>query len=51
MASVRERNGRFTGLYRDAAGKQRSAGAFDSETEALKAAEYEEALAHPPLDD
>jgi hypothetical protein len=48
MASTRERNGRFTGLYRAASGKQRSAGTFDSETEALKAAGYEEALAHPP---
>ena len=48
MASTRERNGRFTGLYRDASNKQKSAGTFDSETEALKAAEYEEALAHPP---
>lgn len=48
MASTRERSGRFTGLYRDASNKQRSAGTFDSETEALKAAEYEEALAHPP---
>ncbi len=48
MASTRERNGRCTGLYRDASNKQKSAGNFDSETEALKAAEYREALAHPP---
>ncbi|HWG60168.1 MAG TPA: N-6 DNA methylase [Streptosporangiaceae bacterium] len=48
MASTRERSGRFTGLYRDSAGKQKSAGTFDDEKEALKAAEYEEALANPP---
>jgi hypothetical protein len=48
MASTRERNGRFTGLYRDSAGKQKNAGTFDDEKEALKAAEYEEALANPP---
>lgn len=38
MASVRERNGRFTGLYHDAEGRQRSAGAYSTRTEA-KAAE------------
>lgn len=48
MASTRERSGRFTGLYRDADDKQKSAGTFDDEREALKAAEYEEALANPP---
>jgi integrase len=47
MASTRERSGRYTGLYRDSAGKQRSAGTFPSEREALRAAEHEEALAHP----
>lgn len=48
MASTRERNGRFTGLYRDSSGKQKSAGTFDDEKQALKAAEYAEALANPP---
>lgn len=38
MASVRERNGRFTGLYRDAEGRQRSAGSYPTRTEAKKAA-------------
>jgi hypothetical protein len=35
MASARERNGRWTGLYRDANGKQRSAGTYDTQEEAL----------------
>ena len=48
MASTRERNGRFTGLYRDAQGRQRSAGSFGDEKTALKAAEYAEAVANPP---
>lgn len=48
MASTRERNGRFTGLYRDAQGKQRSAGTFASEREALRAAGHAEAVANPP---
>jgi hypothetical protein len=38
MASVRERNGRFTGLYDDASGKQKSAGTFVTEKEARQAA-------------
>jgi hypothetical protein len=48
MASTRERNGRYTGLYRDSVGKQKSAGTFDTDKEALKAAEYAEAVANPP---
>ncbi len=48
MASTRERNGRYTGLYRDAQGRQRSAGSFGDEKAALKAAEYAEAVANPP---
>jgi integrase len=48
MASARERNGRFAGLFRDASGKQRSAGTFDDERSALKAAEHAEAVANPP---
>jgi integrase len=48
MASVRERNGRFTGLYDDASGKQKSAGTFGTDKEAREAAEYAHALAHPP---
>lgn len=48
MASTRERNRRFTGLYRDSAGKQKSAGTFGTEKEALRAAEYAEALENPP---
>ncbi len=35
MASVRARNGRFTGLYRDASGAQKSAGTFGTYDEAL----------------
>jgi len=48
MASTRERNGRHVGLYRNAQGRQRSAGTFDTAREALKAAEHAEALANPP---
>jgi len=48
MASTRERNGRFTGIYRDASGKQKSAGTFAAAREALKAAEHAEAAANPP---
>lgn len=48
MASTRQRNGRYTGLYRDRSGKQRSAGTFTTEKEALKAARGEEALAARP---
>ncbi len=38
MASTRERDGRFIGLYRDPAGRQRSAGTFPTKTKALDAA-------------
>src|SRR5690242_10837483 len=38
MASVRERNGRFTGLYRDADNQQKSAGTYGTKREALRAA-------------
>jgi hypothetical protein len=31
MASTRVRNGRIIGLYRDAQGRQKSAGTFDTE--------------------
>jgi integrase len=48
MASVRPRGKKFTGLYRDASGAQKSAGSFGTETEASKAADYAEALANPP---
>lgn len=44
MASTRERNGRFTGLYRDRQGRQRSAGTFPRKSQALKAARAAEAL-------
>lgn len=44
MASTREREGRFTGLYRDRYGKQRSAGTFSTKAKALKAARASEAL-------
>jgi integrase len=49
MASTRERNGRFTGIYRDNAGKQKSAGTFATEREAIKAAQHAEAVANPPV--
>jgi integrase len=48
MASTRERNGRFTGLYRDATGKQKSAGTFGTEGEALARAQVAELDANPP---
>ena len=48
MASVRKRGSRYSGLYRDATGKQKSAGTFATEREALKAAEHAEAVANPP---
>jgi integrase len=47
MASTRERNGRFTGLYRDQDGKQKSAGTFDSREEALARATVAELDANP----
>lgn len=48
MASARKRNGRWTALYRDASGKQKSAGTFGSETEALARAQVAELDARPP---
>jgi integrase len=43
MASTRERNGRFIGLYRDAEGKQKSAGTYATKKEALREARIAEA--------
>ena len=48
MASARLRNNRWAALFRDAQGKQKSAGTFATEKEALKAAEHAEAVARPP---
>ena len=48
MASTRERNGRFIGLYRDAQGKQRSAGTYGTPEEALVRAVVAERDASPP---
>lgn len=48
MASVRERNGRFVGLYRDSSSKQRSAGTYDYPEVALAHAVLKEREAHPP---
>src|ERR1700691_6220147 len=44
MASTRERNGRFTGLYRDQAGAQKSAGTFATRKTAMAKATAAEAL-------
>jgi integrase len=44
MASTRERNGKFTGLYRDQSGNQKSAGTFKTQAAALKAAKAHEAV-------
>ncbi len=44
MASARQRDGRWTGLYRDRQGRQRSAGTFDGKTAALKHARAAEAV-------
>lgn len=49
MASARQRDGRWTGLYRDQ-GRQRSAGTYDTKTSALKAARAAEALAASGID-
>jgi hypothetical protein len=38
MVSARRRRKKFMGLYRDAEGRQRSAGSFATKKEALKAA-------------
>jgi integrase len=48
MASARQRGKRWTALYRDAQNRQKSAGTFDTEKEALGAAEHAEAVANPP---
>ena len=48
MATARKRGQRWTGLYRDAQGRQKSAGAYPTEREALRAAEHAEAVANPP---
>ena len=48
MASTRTRNGRIIGLFRDAQGRQKSAGTWPTQAEALKAAKHAEALANPP---
>lgn len=48
MASVRERNGKFTGLYRDGQGRQKSAGTFPTSEEALARATVAELDANPP---
>lgn len=50
MASARQRNNRWTGLYRDASGAQKSAGTYATEKDALRAAEHAEALANPVVD-
>ncbi|HUN30394.1 MAG TPA: site-specific integrase [Trebonia sp.] len=48
MASARKRGDRWTGLYRDADGKQKSAGSFNTEDEALARARVAELDARPP---
>lgn len=48
MASTRRRGERFTGLYRDATGAQKSAGTYDTEDEALARAKVKELDARPP---
>lgn len=47
MASARERDGRWAALYRNSAGKQRSAGTFSTEKEALARAQVAELDARP----
>ena len=44
MASVRQRDGRWTALYRDREGHQRSAGTYGTKSVALKAARASEAI-------
>jgi integrase len=44
MASARQRDGRWTGLYRDHEGHQRSAGTYGTKSAALKAARASEAI-------
>jgi len=48
MASARRRGQKWTGLYRDASGAQRSAGTYDTEDEALARARIAEIDANPP---
>src|ERR1700733_9681402 len=48
MASARLREERWSALYRNAQGKQRSAGTFDTEEEALARAKVAELDANPP---
>jgi integrase len=48
MASARRRGQKWTGLYRDASGAQRSAGTYDTEDEALARARVAEIDANPP---
>jgi integrase len=48
MASVRHRGAKFTGLYRDSDGRQKSAGSFSTEEEALARAQVAEFDANPP---
>jgi integrase len=48
MASARLRGKRWTGLYRNASGAQRSAGSFDTEEEALARAQVAELDANLP---
>lgn len=49
MGSVRQRGKRYTALYRDAEGKQRSAGTYDTRGEAVKAWKRAEGGLPPPL--
>jgi hypothetical protein len=44
MASTRQRDGRWTGLYRDREGHQRSGGTYSTKSAALKAAKASEAI-------
>ena len=48
MASARKRGQRWTGLYRDASGKQKSAGTYGTYDEALARAQVAEFDANPP---
>lgn len=48
MASARQRGGRWIGLYRDARGRQKSAGTYGTEQEALARAQVAELDARPP---
>ena len=48
MASARLRGRKWSGLYRDADGRQKSAGSYDTEEEALARAQVAELDANPP---